>query len=236
MVAAGMARHNAANTVTREKLPESACISTNHWIDDEVDWLSDTITVENAMRYFYMKTGVQPYLLITDNIDGKGGKITDAEAEQALKAIYDRLYDDEGHMIFAFMEYADSEYITWIYTGRSADSVIDADAREIILHNADRFYTDSSLSDDEFFAKVFKKSADTIMQDSSGDAMAATIYTIISVIILVLMAGGLIVFKLREQRMKEREQIKQVLNTNIGSADIQDLEEKYTKTDTGKEE
>lgn len=33
-----------------------------------------------------------------------------------MKDLYDSLYGDEGHMIYAFMEYADSQYITWIYT------------------------------------------------------------------------------------------------------------------------
>ena len=60
-------------------------------------------------------------------------------------------------MIFTFMEYAPSQYVTYLYTGTAADSVMDADARNLFLDCADRYYADSSLSDAEFFEKVFVK-------------------------------------------------------------------------------
>ena len=66
-------------------------------------------------------------------------------------------------MIFVFMEYEESEYITFLYTGEDADSLMDEEAKEIFLTNADRYYTDSSLSDEEYFAKIFRDSADDIM-------------------------------------------------------------------------
>lgn len=157
--------NTAGVSAAKEKLAAEACIRTDQCIDDELAWLSDLKDVEKSMDYFYDQTGVQPYLIICDNLDGKGGEITDEEAEGILKNRYDALYEDEGHMIFTFMEYAESEYITFLYTGASADAVIDADAREIFLSNADQFYTDSSLSDDEYFAKIFRESADGIMKN-----------------------------------------------------------------------
>ena len=228
MVFAGMAITSGNGSKTREKLPQSACISSDRWIDDQVNWLADTGKVKKAMQNFYDKTGVQPYLLICSSLDGKGGEITDAEAETALADLYNSLYQDEGHMIFAFMEYETSQYITWIYTGRSADAVIDADARGVILDNADRYYSDSSLSDEEFFTKIFEKSADMIMKDGAAGVKTAVTYVVLSVVILILMAAGLILFKLREQRMKEREQLQEILNTPIqGSAEEEELKRKY---------
>ena len=112
LVFAGFARGQAKNNIPRERLPASACISTDKWMDDQVAWLSDTATVKDSMEYFYKMTGVQPYLLICSSLGNKGWEITDEEAKGALMELYDSLYDDEGHMIFAFMEYADSEYIT----------------------------------------------------------------------------------------------------------------------------
>lgn len=221
-------RRGMDTAIVREKLPAEACILSDQWIDDRVDWIADTATVKQGMEYFYDKTGVQPYLLICDSLDGMRGEITDGEAESALKELYHSLYEDEGHMIFAFMEYESSEYITWIYAGRSAASVVDEDARELILNYADRYYTDSSLTDEEFFAKIFETSADAMMKDPGSAAGTADMYAVISVAILVMMAGGLILFKLREQRMKEREQIKEVLSMPIGpSPEEAELEEKY---------
>lgn len=233
LVFAGFARGQAKNNIPRERLPASACISTNKWIDDQVAWLSDTATVKDSMEYFYKMTGVQPYLLICRSLGSKGWEITDEEAKGALMELYDSLYDDEGHMIFAFMEYADSEYITWIYTGRSADAVIDEEAREIFLNNADRYYTDSSLSDDQYFAKISKKSADEIMADYSGSAATANAYTFLSILILIIMAVGLMLFKLREQKIKEREQLKEYISMPISkSPELQDLEDKYGNNQT----
>ncbi len=145
------------------KLTAEACIRNDKMLEDSLGWLTDTKEVTSAMDYFYDKTGIQPYLLICDRIDGKGGEITDAEAEAYLDVLYSSLYADEGHMIFVFMEYEESEYITFLYTGSDADSLMDGEAKEIFLTHADRYYTDSSLSDEAYFAKIFRNSADDIM-------------------------------------------------------------------------
>lgn len=150
--------------IPREKLSAEACVRTEQMIQDTLDWISDTETVKQAMEEFYEMTGVQPYLYICDNLNGKGEEITDEEVQNYLRGMYETLYDDEGHMIFVFMEYAVSEYITFLYTGEDANYVLDEDAREIFLTNADRYYTDSSLSDEEYFAKIFRESANQIMK------------------------------------------------------------------------
>ena len=170
---AAQARSDAAGHPVREKLAESACITEDVWIDDSLDWLGNDTSVREAMKYFQDKTGIQPYLLITDNLDGKGGEITDKEAETYLAGLYDSLYSDEGHMIFTFMEYAPSQYITYLYTGTAADSVMDADARNLFLDCADRYYADSSLSDAEFFEKVFVKAAELTSRDTDRGAFDA---------------------------------------------------------------
>lgn len=231
LISAASARLTAKNTPAREKLPDGSYISTDIWIDDRINWLGNDSKVKSSMKYFQEKTGIQPYLLITDNINGKGRDVTDAEAESFLSDLYDSLYDDEGHMIFAFLEYAPSEYITYLYTGVAADSVMDSDARNIFLDNADRYYTDTSLTDEEFFAKVFKRSADAIMTDTAGHAKTATLYSVLSVIILILMAGGFIAFKLREKQLQEAEILKEVVSTPITpSPEETELERKYGDT------
>lgn len=237
LVAAANARSAAQGNVTREKLGADACISTDKLIDDELDWITDMGTVKKGMDYFYDKTGVQPYLLICDNMDGKGEEITDDEAEGYLRDLYDSMYSDEGHMIFAFLEYEPSEYITFLYTGRSADSVIDADARGIFLDNADRYYTDTSLPDEEFFAKTFRSSADTIMEDAAGNAKSALTYVIASIVLVVIMVCGLICFKIAEQKRREAEEMRQILNTPVGSTEYspeeEDLINKYSDENQG---
>lgn len=224
---AASARSAAVGSVTREKLPASACVSSDQWLDDELDWITDQKTVTDAMQYFYDRTGVQPYLLIDDELAGKGESLTDAEAEDALVNLYDSLYRDDGHMIFAFIEYAPSEYLAYVYTGLAADSVVDANARGVFLGNVDRYYSDSSLTDEEFFAAVFRKTADTIMEDASGEASAATAYAVLCAALFIVMVGGLFLFKRREQRLREKDQLKEILSAPISSPEEQELEKKY---------
>lgn len=147
----------------RKKLDAESCEYMDFMLEDRLGWISDTEIVEGAMNGFYEATGVQPYLIICDNIEGIGGEITDEEALLYLNSFYDSLYGDEGHMIFVFMEYDESEYVTFLYTGKLAEKVMDEEAREIFLDNADYYYTDESLSDEEYFARVFLQSASQIM-------------------------------------------------------------------------
>lgn len=224
----GMLAASAKEPKPREKLGDAACISSDTWIDDRLDWITDTGQVTDAMRYFYGKTGVQPYLLICDNLDGKGGEITDNEAEEYLKALYDSLYEDEGHMIYAFMEYADSQYITWIYTGRAADAVMDSDARGVFLSNADRYYTDSSLSDEGYFSITFRKSADQVMKVGDSAKGPLTLCSVLAGLVAATAAGAAVWIAVMESKMKEREQLKSFLDAPVGqSAEEKELEEKY---------
>ena len=214
----------------REKLAESACITEDVWINDSLDWLGNDTSVRKAMKYFQEKTGIQPYLFITDNLDGKGGEITDKEAETYLADLYDSLYSDEGHMIFTFMEYAPSQNVTYLYTGTAADSVMDTDARNLFLDCADRYYADSSLSDAEFFEKVFVKAADQIMEDTAGHARAAVLYAVCGAAVLLVMAAGLILFKIQEKKAAEAETLKKILDTPVGlSSEEEELKNKYSE-------
>lgn len=224
-------RKNSENV--REKLPAEACVTVDEWIDDRSGWLSnDEQEVIKSMNYFQNKTGVQPYLLITDNINGKGGDITDSEAEDYLAKLYDSLYRDEGHMIFTFMEYADSEYITYLYTGTAADSVIDAEARGIFLDKADYYYSDSSLSDDEYFAKIFEKSADSIMKDRNTLSRVMLFLAAAFTIITILFAFGEILFRIQVKKTEEAKTLKDIVNAPLGSTPEEtELEEKYGRED-----
>lgn len=219
---------NMSDHKTREKLEDGICIANPEWIDDELSWIGNRDDVVNAMNYFYGKTGVQPYLFITDNINGKGEDVSDPEAEEYIGNMYDSLYNDEGHMIFTFMEYAPSEYITWIYTGSAADSVIDNDARNIILDYTDRYYY-SDLSDDEFFEKVFEKSADDIMKDPVKPYSVSMILAFMAGTVMVILILAYAVININESKRKKLEKIQEIANTPIGpSAEEKELIDKYS--------
>ena len=99
------------STVERSKLDSSLCTKVDTWYQDDINWIHDEKTLLKGLKTFYDKTGVQPYLWITDNINGKA-KPNTSDFETALKSKYSELFKDEGHVIVCFMESSPSVYAT----------------------------------------------------------------------------------------------------------------------------
>ncbi len=214
--------------IERQKLESNLCVRSSEWIDDELGWLRSQSTVKNGMQDFYDQTGVQPYLIITDNINGKGYDITDSDVEAYLQDRYDSLYNDEGHMIFLFDEYSESEYLRYLYVGSAAKSVIDSSAEEIILSLADRYYNDYSLSDDEYFSKIFSESANVLMKDYTSGRRSRTIVTVVLIVAIALVVILLIWKHIQDSKTKEAAHVQEILNTDIGASPSQEeLLKKY---------
>ncbi len=214
--------------ITRTKLADNQCSESSEWIDDELGWLSSQSTVKNAMDSFYKETGVQPYLIITDNVDGKGEDLTDDEIESYLTDVYDSLYNDEGHMILLFVEYEPGEYLCYIYTGSAANGVIDSSAKDYIITLVDSYYTDSSLTDDEYFAKIFEDAGKNLMQDYNESSRTRNIIIIIVVVGVILIIVLILARRASDARAREAEKTKEILDTPIGeSPEKEDLERKY---------
>ena len=153
---------------TREKLAADACVESDQWLDDQAGWLDDQKTVTDAMRSFYEQTGVQPYLIIADGIDGNKDYAL-GDVETYLRDRYDELFDDDGHLILLFCEPYENEYEPFLLVGEQAQQVVDTDGENIIYDAVDHWYTDTSLSDDEYFARVFVASANALMYGTSFD-------------------------------------------------------------------
>ncbi len=218
---------------TRTKLESNLCVESSQWIDDELGWIDSKSTVESAMEYFYDETGVQPYLILTDNIDGNDTNVTDAEAEAYLDDVYDSLYSDEGHMIFLFVQ-GPSRYWTWVYTGTAANSVIDNSGKEIVYDYADRYYSDTSLTNDEYFSLIFEDSADTLMIDPSHQTRSRNMIILILVIGVILIILLLVVRQLTIAKIKQAEKTKEILDTPLGqSPEDEELEKKYSDDSSG---
>ena len=208
-------------THTHEKLPDSACDESPNWLDDRANWIDSENTVIKALKYFYKKTGSQPYLVVATDVDGKTD-FTDEEGEEWASAIYDEQFDDGGHTVVAFVEYSESEYAYYIIAGREAQSVIDQEAREIIADEINYWYTDGSLDDSEYFAKVFTESADTIMFDY--EETAKTSNSKARVLVLGLTAAGaaviigIVVSRTSRRKKEEYEAARKLAETPVSSS------------------
>ena len=132
----------AKSTVEREALPPSACTETGYYTDEE-DWFSRPSNLESGLKYFYQKTGVQPYVYVVGSSHGTTLSALQAFADET----YDSLFSDEGHYLLVFYDNGAGGY-SWAYAvGTQAKTIMDNEANEILADYIDRYYYDNTITD-----------------------------------------------------------------------------------------
>ncbi len=215
------------STVNRDPLPADACIESDKWFEDHSGWITSDSVLIRGLRSFYQDTGVQPYVIITDQVNGKGADLSDGEAELYLEETYDDLFQDEGHLIFLFMEYETGQYKEYLYIGNQASTVIDEEAQEIIYDYADYYYT-SDLDDNEYFSTVFEEAGQRIMRKTttSKDILLGVVIAVS--VIAVISVCGYVLVKKKQADAKEAEEKRKILETPIENMEDIELKEKYS--------
>lgn len=216
------------STVARQPLPAGSVNETEYY-SDELGWINNQTKMEEGLKYFYQKTGVQPYVVIIDNVNDSQNP-TEFELDSYANALYDELFSDEAHLLFVFYEYNDF-YMDRYVAGTQAKTVIDREAADILLDYIDRNYYDSNLTDEEFFSNSFRDAAERIMTVSKSPWISAmtTIGIVFGVAILAIL-----VFvwwrHAKNQKNLEAKQTAEMLNTPLEKFDdveIEDLVKKY---------
>lgn len=201
------------STIERTKLESSLCKKVDTWYQDDVGWIHDEKTLLKGLKTFYDKTGVQPYLWITDNINGKA-KPNTSDFESALQEKYKELFTDEGHLIVCFMESSPSIYATYYWAGSAAKGVIDDEAGEILLDVIDSKYT-SDLSDEEMFSKSFSDAATRMMKAGYTTKQLMILAAIVLFWAGLFAASYMWVKTKAKARAQEAENTQRILNTPI---------------------
>lgn len=212
------------STVERVPLPAGSVNETNYYTD-ELGWIGNETKLTEGMRNFYKKTGVQPYLYITDTIYGSHFPTLD-ELEAFANNLYDELFTDEAHLLLVFFEYEGS-YMTWYVTGTQAKAVIDREAGDILLDYLDRYYYDSSLSDEEYFSKAFSDSADRIMTVTRSPWIKVFFLLGIVVLVLILFFWWKKAKERKDLEDRRREEILKTPLDKFGSTEAEELMKKY---------
>jgi hypothetical protein len=218
------------STVAREALPRGSVDETGYYTD-QLGWIDNQTQLLPGLKHFYQKTGVQPYLFITDTINGSHSP-TAGELDEAARSLYDELFTDEAHLLLVFFEY-DNNYMDRYVCGTQAKTVIDDEAASILLDYVDRYYYDSSLSEGTFFSKAFSDAADRIMEVTRSPWTA---------VFVVLGAVGLMAIAFAwwrravSQKNLEAKQTEEMLKTPLekfGDTEAEELAKKYEE-DQGK--
>ncbi len=212
-------------------LEAGAVIKTDYYLD-ELDWVHNSRVLEEGMELFYERTGVQPYLYLTDNVNGQYS-FTSAEVKTFLENKYDELFRDEAHLLLLFTEH-EGVYTTWYLTGAQAKTVIGEDEANTILDYVDRYYY-SDYDEETYFSKVFENSSAEIMRKPVPFLqMAAILVLIICLAIIFYYRGALAAY----ERKAKAQETKDILSTpleELVDQNLQDLEKKYSEQDSQQE-
>jgi hypothetical protein len=212
------------STVQREPLPAGSVNETGYYTD-ELGWIKSKTQLQEGLKYFYKKTGVQPYLYITDTVNGLHYP-TESELDNFALGLYDKLFTDEAHLLFVFYEY-EGQYMDRYVCGTQAKAVIDDEAADILLDYVDRYYYDKSLSEDEFFSKSFSDAADRIMEVTRSPWISVLVIFGITAVLIVLFTWWR---STKKQKNLEHEQAEEILKTPLdrfGSDEAENLTKKY---------
>ena len=122
--------------------------------------------------------------------------------------------------------------------GAQAKTVMDDEAVGILSDYLDRYYTDTSMGDEEFFSTVFAKTAERIM------SVTRSPWPTVLIVVVVAAAVVLVVVLLykwwkraKEQKNREAEQAQKILNTPLetfGDLDAEERAKKYEGDSDGK--
>lgn len=203
------------STVQREALPADKCQAVDKWYqDDWGDWIDESgeeASLKAGLQHFYEKTGVQPYLWIM----GEEGKdyMSEGSVEELAEEKYKELFgNDEGHLLVIFREYPNesSNYIVTATPGHDAETqVMDEQAREILLDYIDYYYTDTDLSEGQFFQRAFTKAGDRIMTKQLSNKQLITIVAVVAVVVIGIIIVASIIRKKKVAVAKQKALQKQ---------------------------
>ncbi len=216
------------STVQREAL-SAGSVNVTGYYTDELGWIVNENKLLTGLKHFYQETGVQPYLYITDTVNGSHTP-SDSDMDIYANDMYDQLFTDEAHLLFIFFEY-DEAYMDRYVCGAQAKTVIDAEAADILLDHIDRYYYDDDLTDEEFFSKAFSDAADRIMTVTRSPWINVLIVFGFVVMLIVLFAWWRYV---KKQKSLEAQYNEEILNTPLevfGSLEAEELAKKYEEFD-----
>lgn len=212
----------AKSTIEREKLPADAVHETAYFTD-EGNWFSNISRLEGGMKDFYKKTGVQPYLYLLPN----GTTNSVSELTKKAEELYPKLFQDEGHFLLVFCDNDRGGYNCGYTVGSRAKTVMDKEAIGILADYLDRYYNDSSISEEEIFSNAFEKTGDRIMTVTKSPIVPLAICGTVVVVAIVVFVT---LKKRREQREREQRRTEEILRTPLEKFDdeeVEDLAKKY---------
>ena len=212
------------STEKREPLPAGSVNKTDFY-DDMLSLITNKTEMESGLEYFLNKTGVQPYVYLTDNINGDHYP-SDEELAAFSGELYQSLFTDEAHVLVIFIWY-DNEYNGYIEGGNQAKTVMDDEATDILLDNFARYIDYTDITYEEFFSMSFRDTADRMMTVTTSPWIPVLIVLGVVLVLVILFVWWR---HAKKQKNLEAKQTEELLNTPLdqfGDKETEELGKKY---------
>ncbi len=175
-----------SSTIEREPI-EKGLVNETAYYEDNLDRINNPNDIKNGLSYFYDKTNIQPFVYITDNIEGNSNPEPE-EIDAFSNELYDDLFTDEAHLLLVHFENYDEykyEYSYHTVYGSQAKVLMDDEAEGILFDYLDYHYR-RDITEAEFFSEAFKDTADRIMTVTRSPWIPAFMVIGVAIILIVL--------------------------------------------------
>nr|WP_317362701.1 hypothetical protein [uncultured Blautia sp.] len=169
------------------------------WYQDDLNYIENDSDLTDGLKYFYSKTGIQPYVMMMDYNSAfwKNGAWDEEAADQYLADFYKNTFTDNGHMILAYFacenDSRDLDGTFYLYYGSAAYSVMDQEAERIFWSYFDTNYDNLDYSIAEFMGKSFTQTADNIMHIEKEHTTKEVIFIIFGAVIIIFIILTIII-------------------------------------------
>ena len=220
-----------------EKYTGDVDSSKGYWTDESTGdekWIDNTNKkyLEDGFSSFYEKTGVFPFLYVTDTY-GDSGKFGTFEEK-----VYDDLFGDcPGNLLFVFISKEESYYIA---AGIGTGSVVnEKTVPSVIQSRITNAWNSSSNNGDlaKIFGNALIAAGTQLMKEAETSKLASSNFkTIIIVLIIAITVIILLLLiihwwkKKKEKQKEEDERLEHILSqplSTFGNMEINQLGQKY---------
>lgn len=178
-----------SSSIEREPIEKGLVNKTNYY-EDHLGWIKRPNELENGLSYFYDKTNVQPFVYLTDNINGDPNPDPE-EIDRFANQLYDELFTDEAHLLLVHFEnyeqykYEHSDHTVY---GSQANVLMDTEAESILFSYLEYHYgrDPNTVTEEQYLSEAFKDTADRIMTITRSPWIPAIIVVGVAVILIVL--------------------------------------------------
>ena len=217
------------STVQREALPRNSAVDNVPMFTDNIGWIRNENRLIPGLRDFHDRTGVRPHLYLTDNIWGGTALPGMEQLSRFANWTYDNLFADEAHVLLVFFENANGQRAMYVAPGRQAQTVMDSEARNILMDFVERYYY-SDADEETLFSNAFAGTGRRIMTVTRSQWIPVFMVLGVLVVLLVLFAWWR---KHQAQKNLEAEQTERILGQTLdtfgseGSDETSGLAELY---------